>query len=335
MSNYDPKVTPWLIDADQFPKDWPLEAQLRFLLGYAILAPSSHNTQPWRFAISANRIDLHADLDGWLKVADPDRREVFLSLGCALENLLVAAERFGLAHETSYVPERGDELLAAGVTFREGGKRSAYRDPRLLPAITRRHTNHQRYDDSHLEDELIDQLEACCVEEEIELLLTADLETKHRVDDLVVRGDAVQFARPDFREELGFWIGKGVFGASWLMSKLGQLAVTHLNLGASQAKKDSAVLMSSPLVGVISCGTVSRERLMQAGQVYQRLSLLAAIHGVWCQPMSQVIEVPELRRELADLTLNPQATPVMVFRMGRAAPEKEHTPRRPLDEVLA
>jgi len=335
MTTYDPKVTPWQIDADQFPKDWPLEAQLRFLLGYAILAPSSHNSQPWRFTISPSRIDIHADEKGWLKVADPERRELFMSLGCALENLLVAAERFGLAHETSYLPDRNDESLAAAVTFHESGQRSAFRDPRLFPAITRRHTNHQVYEDSHLDDDLLERLEACCVEEGIDLLLTADLETKHRVDDLVVRGDAIQFARPEYREELGFWIGQGVFGSSWLMSKLGQLAVTHMNLGKSQAKKDSAVLMSSPVLGVISYRASSREMQLRAGQLYQRLSLLAAVHGVWCQPMSQVIQVSELQRELADLTPKPKSTPVLVFRMGRAAPEKEHTPRRALEEVLA
>ncbi len=334
MTTYDPKVTPWQIDADQFPKDWPMEAQLRFLLGYAILAPSSHNTQPWRFTTSADRIDLHADEAGWLKVADPDRREVYLSLGCALENLLVAAERFGFAHQTQYLPDPQDELLAAAVTFSEGGKRSAFRDPRLFPAITRRHTNHQMYDDAHLDDEVLQELEACCIEEGVDLLLTADLETKHRIDDLVVRGDAIQFARPAYREELGFWIGRGVFGSSWLMAKLGKLAVTHLNMGAKQGKKDSAVLMSSPVVGVISSRTMDRSMQIRAGQVYQRISLLAAIHGVWCQPMSQVVEVPELQRELADLLETPDATPLHVFRMGRAEAEREHTPRRAVEDVL-
>jgi len=334
MTTYDPKVTPWQIDADQFPKDWPMETQLRFLLGYAILAPSSHNTQPWRFAISADRIDLHADEDGWLRVADPDRRELYLSLGCALENLLVAAERFGLAHQTNYLPDPNDELFAATVAFSEGGKRSEFRDPRLFPAMTRRHTNHQMYDDSHLDDELMAELDACCIEEGLDLLLTTDLATKHRIDDLVVRGDAIQFAQPAFREELGFWIGKGVFGSSWLMAKLGNLAVTHLNVGSKQAKKDSAVLMSSPAVGLISCQANSREMQIRAGQVYERLSLLAAIHGVWCQPMSQIVEVPELLRELSDLVTTPSAIPLHVFRMGRAAPQREHTPRRAIEDVL-
>jgi hypothetical protein len=89
-------------------------------------------------------------------------------------------------------PKMVDELLAAAVTFREGGQRSALRDPRLFPAITRRHTNHQIYEDSHLDDDLLERSEACCVEDGIDLLLTADLETKHRVDDLVVRGDAIK-----------------------------------------------------------------------------------------------------------------------------------------------
>lgn len=334
MTGFAPRVTPWQIDADRFPKDWPLEAQLRFLVGYAILAASSHNSQPWRFAVFADRIDVHADASRWLPVADPDRLELHLSLGCALENLLVAAERFGLGHETAYLPDPAELDLVATATFHEGGQRSAFRDPRLFPAITVRHTNHQRYEDSHLDDDWIERFQSCCVEQEIDLLLTADLETKHRVDDLVVRGDAVQFARPEYREELGHSIGAGAFGASWLMAKLGKLAVTYLNPGSIQAKKDSAVLMSSPLLGVISGPDNDRKVQLRAGQVYQRLSLLAATVGVWCQPLSQVIEVAALRSELAELLPKPGLLPLHLFRMGRAPRERERTPRRDLEEVL-
>lgn len=89
----------------------------------------------------------------------------------------------------------------------------------------------------------------------------------------------MEFADPAFREELGYWIGQGVFGTSWLMSKIGKLAVTHINMGASTAKKDSAVLMSSPVLGLISSNDNSRETQIKVGQIYQRLSLVAAFRS--------------------------------------------------------
>ncbi len=156
-----------------------------------------------------------------------------------------------------------------------------------------------------------------------------------KVDDLVVRADAVEFADPAFREELGYWIGQGVFGTSWLMSKIGKLAVTHINMGESTAKKDSVVLMSSPVLGLISSNDNSRETQIKVGQVYQRLSLLAASFGIWCQPMSQIVQVDEIKQEVAKLQSNPKSVPQLPFRLGFADPEKHRTPRRSVDYSVA
>ena len=72
------------------------------LLRYATLAASSHNTQPWRFELDGDRIRVFADTSRQLRVADPDRRELFLSVGCAVENLVVAAEHYGYATTVTY-----------------------------------------------------------------------------------------------------------------------------------------------------------------------------------------------------------------------------------------
>jgi len=105
----------WQIHEQDFPGAFPIETQLRFLLGYAILAPSTRNTQPWRFAVEVNTVHLFADSRRGQPVSDPDGRELYISLGCALENLLVAAEYFGFRHEVRYFPERGNAKLAASV----------------------------------------------------------------------------------------------------------------------------------------------------------------------------------------------------------------------------
>ena len=75
----------WNINESDFPSDssHPRE-KLAFLLNYAILAPSSHNSQPWKFNVSDDEISLYADRSRWLSVADADKREVYISLGAAL-----------------------------------------------------------------------------------------------------------------------------------------------------------------------------------------------------------------------------------------------------------
>ena len=75
----------WEVSEDEFPRASPIEVQLGFLLRYAILAPSVRNTQPWAFSVRGNRVHLIADMRKTQPVADPDRRELYISVGCALE----------------------------------------------------------------------------------------------------------------------------------------------------------------------------------------------------------------------------------------------------------
>ena len=100
------------IDEQDYPESGSPEARLAFLVRYAAIAPSSHNTQPWSFEVGEGGVDLHIEEAGWLRVADQDRRELHVSLGCALENLLVAAEHFGYGHRTTYFPQASGAAAA-------------------------------------------------------------------------------------------------------------------------------------------------------------------------------------------------------------------------------
>src|SRR5512137_2483946 len=84
----------WNLSKSDFPNSSRPEEMLVHLLKYAILAPSSHNTQPWMFNVSDDKILVFADQSRWLSVADPDRREMYISLGAAIENLIISAEHF-------------------------------------------------------------------------------------------------------------------------------------------------------------------------------------------------------------------------------------------------
>jgi nitroreductase len=335
MNRYDPQVTPWQIDEEDFHQQSSPTEKLTFLLRYAILAPSSHNTQPWRFAVRDDEIRVYADRSRWLKVADADQRELHVSLGCALENLLVAAEHFGYGHRVAYRPEEGEDDLIAAVTFASEGEPAPFRPPALFDAITARRTNHNVYDGRPLPQEELARLQSCCVEEDVLLHLTDEAAIKRQVDEMIVQADAEQFADPAWREELGYWMGQGVFGAPWLMSKVAQLAVTYLDMGKGTAKKDSELLMSAPVLAVISTPADDRASQVRAGQVFERVALMATALGIRVHPMSQILELPAFKAQVAELIPTPDVTPQHTFRLGYAEPEEDHTPRRPLAEVLA
>src|SRR5687767_5158027 len=87
----------WNVSDSDFPRGGGLADQIQFLIKYAILAPSGHNTQPWLFKITKNNmIELYADRSRALPVVDPDDRELTISCGAALYYLRLAANHFGM-----------------------------------------------------------------------------------------------------------------------------------------------------------------------------------------------------------------------------------------------
>ena len=354
LEKFDSKVTPWEVKAQDFPEDGSSKEKLTFLLRYAILAPSSHNSQPWKFDVQDGAIHVFADDDRWLRVADPEKRELFISLGCAIENLLIAAEHFGYQHQVVYLPEDDEDLAAViNLTHKPGAEKS--RDPDLFAQISQRRTNHHLYEDKPIPDEDMAQIFDCIFEDGFWLFSTnkgpyplySEAELRQRIDDLITRADAIQLTDDAYKRELAEWIGRGAFGSPWLMAKIGQLAVTYLNISKGQTKKDSEMLLSAPALVALVSRFDDRKSQVVAGQIFERIALTAAKLGIAIHPMNQILQVPEIKSELRDLLdvrevkaevtgLSPDDPifPLHTFRMGYAAEEEAHTPRRPLEEVL-
>lgn len=322
----------WQISQADFPQNGTISEQLRFLIQYALLAPSSHNTQPWKFRISQDQIEVFADESRWLKIADADKREMYLSVGCALENLLIAAVNFGFSVQTDYFPINGNEELVVRITLDQIYKLKSKND--LIEFIPYRSTFHETFSDKEIPQEILNNIENCCVEEGINISLTNDENIREKVDDLIARSDAEQFSNPEFREELAYWIGQGVFGHSWLMSQIGNLAVAYLNLGSSTAKSDVKVLRSASHLGLLSSVKNDRISQVKTGQIFERIYLTARKYNLGVRPMSQIVEVPECREKLKKLIPTSDDFPQQPFLLGFAEFSESHTPRRSIEEVL-
>jgi hypothetical protein len=115
----------------------------RALIGAAVLAPSHWNTQPWRFEVEGPLIRLLADPQRALPTIDPEGRAMRLSLGAALENLLVAARAWGLRPTVTYRPVSDRSGVVAEVAWSAG---EVARDRALFHAIVERRTNRDAYD---------------------------------------------------------------------------------------------------------------------------------------------------------------------------------------------
>jgi nitroreductase len=279
--------------------------------------------------VSWNEVDIGADESRWLDAADQTKRELYISVGCAIENLCVAAERFELEPRVEYHGGTDTDTVAT-VTLREDSEPSNHRPPKLFDAITDRSTSHNPFDDRTLDTTVRDELDGVVVEEDVTLHLVDDPETKGAISELQAKADRLQMDDPEYRTELGHWIGNGALGSSWLMARIGQAVVTHLDPGDREAAKNSKLIQSTPVVAVLKTRADD-----PTAQAFERIALLASTEDIAVHPMSQTLERPGMREQLEHLLPDDAGRPQHLFRLGYTDGEAKHTPRWPLKTFLA
>ena len=157
MNGISARTRAWRVSDDDFYELESRGEQLAFLLQYAILAPSGHNTQPWFFKITDEGIEVYADGSRALPVVDPEERELLMSVGTAITNLRVAAAHFGFDTIVLYQPRPETSLPVALVTCSETSDPDR-RLASLFGAIKRRHTNRHDFDEAALDSRALTAL---------------------------------------------------------------------------------------------------------------------------------------------------------------------------------
>jgi hypothetical protein len=170
----------------------------RELVRYATLAPSSHNTQCWKFALEPQAITILPDLLRRCPAVDPDDHHVFVSLGCATENLVHAALAHGLQGDITFDATREAILVALAPTRAEASP--------LFKAIPVRQCTRGDYDSKALSNEELRQLERAGTSNSVRVLLITERPAIERVLDYVVQANTAQMADLAFVRELKTWI---------------------------------------------------------------------------------------------------------------------------------
>jgi hypothetical protein len=338
---WDPRTTPRHIHEDDFYEIEGAREQKEFLIRYAVLAPSSHNTQPWSFRITDDGIEVYADYGRRLPVCDPADRELLMSVGAAVTNLRVAAAHFGFESSVLYQPSDDASLPVALVSLTETC------DPdedlrRLFPAIQRRHTNRQEFEKREIEPDVLDRL--CEAVEESEIARFVPPHERASVAELVDRADRLLLADERWRKELAEWVrpndsadGDGMsgdaFGIPGPLSAFAPWLVRSFDIGESRGRVDRGLAENAAGLIVIA-GDDDRTSLLRAGETLERLLLFLTSLGIAYAFLNQPIEVPELRRDLWHL-MRTAKPPQLLLRIGYARPVKLGMPRRKIDTVLA
>lgn len=324
---------------NSFPAALGLSAeQTHDVVRQAGLAPSLHNSQPWRFRVLPQAIELHSDPQRRLPAADPDERELRLACGAALLNLRLALEHCGRRPIVSLLPHLREPTALAEV--RRGGEMiQSPEDAELYKAIPQRRSNRRPFLELPVPIEYRHAL-VTAVEREQGWLHVVQRSELGVLEGLVHRAHRAQAADARFREEMARWTGlptgvvEGVpvAAAGPRPEPQDQWVLRDFSGNQARARVPGKDFESDPLLAVVCTHHSGRVADLQAGQALQRMLLAATARGLAVSLLSGVVEVADTREELQRLlggTLRPQA----LVRVGYGSPTPS-TPRRDVRDLL-
>ncbi|MDH4173252.1 MAG: nitroreductase [Betaproteobacteria bacterium] len=306
------------------------------LLEHAVLAPSSHNTQPWRFRPVDDGIDLLADRTRALPVNDPEDRELTISCGCALFNLRVAAAAGGLSAHVSVTPDPSDADWLARVALAERAGAAAGEGD-LLAYIARRRTYRKRFAAQPVAAGALAALAQAAAAEGAWLEVLSTEAQRHGAASLVAEGDAMLWSNPSWRRELAAWMhprrrGDGL-ALPGLAVPVAQAVVRTFDMGEGVGAKDRQLAEASPVLAVLGTAGDSTADWLRAGQALLRLLLEGVRQGLQASYLNQPIQVSALRPRVQQLAGH-AGQPQLLLRLGVPAEEVPAAPRRPLADVI-
>lgn len=309
---------------------------LRDYLAAAVAAPSIYNTQPWLFRPADGGVDVFADRRRRLDIVDPRGRELFISLGAAIFNLRVAILARGRQPLTHLLPAPDEPDLVARVT--PGPPRPVSATVRgLARAIPRRHTNRRPFAEVPVQPRVLADL-AAAARAEGATLTVATAADREAVLGLVRTAERHWFSRPGYWTELAEWtqevagrldgVPPETFGP-WSVDEA--LPLRDFGLVQPGRRRQVARFEQAPTVVVLSSPGDGPAAWLRAGQALERVLLTAAVRGLSSTPMTQPLEIAELRRPLGDPATGSAAQAVLRLGYG---PPCASAPRRPLEAVL-
>jgi hypothetical protein len=312
--------------------------RFRGLVHEATLAASSHNTQPWKFKLGPRSIGIFPDLTRRCPVVDPDDHHLFVSLGCATENLVCGALANGLY---AHVNGRADRVE---VTFEDT---LPVRSP-LYDALPERQCTRSTYDGQPMSAADMQMLEGAARGPGIHPVVLTDRADIETVVEYVAQGTSAQIRDSKFVEELATWLrfneaeaartGDGIStaatGAPSAPRWLGRILLRALLAPRSENDKHARHLRSSAGVLIFFSDGNTPQHWIDVGRAYERFALQATALGIRNAFMNQAVEVAPLRAQLAAWLKAGDRRPDLVVRFGRG-PEMPRSRRRPLEQVIA
>ena len=335
---------------------WQDGAGTEALVRAAVLAANGHNTQPWRFDVVDDRIDVSADISRSTGANDAADRELYVSLGCAIENMMIAAPANGLQAELRLMPPAAASDAVASIALRTGMR---MRSP-LHAVIGERHSNRSEYRADPIAPSMLAQLSEL-VDASVSparLVWLDDAPSRARFGELIVDATVAHIAddeqstasfawwRSSWNEIQRHKDGLNIDGVGLppLTRTLGKLLPAPSRASADRTflERTRIQVGSAAAFGVVVVDDpMSRHDQLTGGRLLQRLHLSATTKSLGFQHMNQITERIDRDHQLG--RTSPFSAPLealvgpgalAAFRIGTPTVPSRRSPRRPANEVI-
>ena len=302
----------------------------KLLISFAICAPSGHNSQPWNFQITENQIIITPDFGKRLEVVDGSTRELFISLGCALQNLQTAAAHYG--YKSDYVYKDGKIVVTIN-------QQDIYNNDTLFNAIKKRHTHRGEFTGAKIPEELLQNFET---EENTNVLVvnTASPEA-NIITQKITEGNNIQMNDTAFKRELIDWMRfnkkhiketnnglcYNVLGFPATPKPIGKKMIGMFLNPKAQNKTDMGVNNSASHFAVFSVKENTEENWIALGKTLEAFLLRITAEHLAYNFSNQPCEIPSLSISLKE-ELKMEYYPAVIIRIGYGAEPKHFAPRQ-------
>ena len=307
------------------------EKDFQQLATLASRAPSGHNTQPWLFDQEGDTFIIHPDFSKALPVVDPDHRELYISLGCAAENTLLASgKQLTMDNEQKQLRIDNGQL-----TIKIQEEKIVNCQLSIVHSITSRQMNRRLYNRHPITAKSLSALTAVRPEANTNFYLWENgSEPFERLKPFIRKGNEIQMNDPAFLAELKSWIrynkrqaeatrdglSYAVFGAPNLPACLSKAIMGNMLKSSVQNRSDMKKLASASHVALFTTQHNTIEEWIRLGQTLQRFLLATTQEGIATAFLNQPCEVRSLAEEIRETFPIHREFPTLLLRLGYAKP---------------
>lgn len=321
------------------------EGQIKSILKYGILAPSTHNSQPWLFKIKEGSVEIYSDPAIQIKEADPKGRDLYISLGCAIENMVIAAKYFGILRKLIYRVGETPNLVAEIFLDDAGIRDDSYQ--RVFESIPKRVNARGLFTTATIPPGTLQELTAISKEYgdgKLALRFIINKEGIEHIAKLTAEGLKIAYRNVSFRKEMSQWVRNsltrkkdGIPGHSlkmpFLISFIFPYLVRMFDIGKKLGFLNYISLASAPATAIITSRGETKEEWLDTGRLAERLMLEAQSRGLQTSIFVASLEVGDLYKEVQKI-LGTTDIPNFLCAIGKIKGNFRATPRHGVEEKL-